>query len=401
MPTTTRTDLGGLTTYRAVPADPKAYFSEDEVEKSKRYQRPLSRARIVGLIANLVWLLAYIHFDVAGRLTDQLGIDAWPLEVLVISVSLVVIGILVSLPISAWTNFVHEERWGFNTTTPSTFIADNIKGLVLGSVITGALLLALWGLIRITDLWWLFGALVITAFSVVLAALYPVLILPIFNKLGPIEDEELSQHLTSLAHEGGVNVSEVQEMDASKRTRHDNAFFAGLGKTRKLVIFDNMADWDRELLDVVVAHEVGHWRHGHLIRSVLWGTLTSFMVFVGLKFLMQWEAALDWAGVSTVRDPDAIGLFLLGFSVLGTITGLIDSWLSRAHERQADLFALDLTRDPTSFQQVWREFTEKDLPDLDPSLLKRLRGSHPPIAQRLRFGDVWAEQNPQPQKADT
>jgi len=344
---------------------------------------------MISAAISLIVIVTFIWSQAGRRIIDALNMEAWPLQIVVTMSSLLLVLMLSGIPVGLYRTFVHENKWGFNTQTPAGWVSDLIKSTIIGLVIANVVFLALWFVIRSTDLWWLFGALLLTVFAVILVAIAPVVILPLFNKFEPAEDEQLRDHLRTLASAGGVSVSDVLVMDASKRTRHDNAFFTGLGKTKRLVIFDNMMGWERPLTDVVVAHEVGHWRHRHIVSSIFFGTLTTFLAFVALKFVMEWDAALAWAGASNVEEPVALPLFILAFSTASLVTGLIDSWFSRAHERQADLFALNLTRDPESFARVWRQFSEKDLPDLSPSWLKRIRGSHPPIAERLAMGESW------------
>ncbi|MGH2811874.1 MAG: M48 family metallopeptidase [Actinomycetota bacterium] len=378
-----------LSVYTRIPADPGRYFSEEEIRRSKAYQRPLTYLGMISAAISLIVVVTFIWSQAGRRIIDALNMEAWPLQIVVTMSSLLLVLMLSGIPVGLYRTFVHENKWGFNTQTPAGWVSDLIKSTIIGLVIANVVFLALWFVIRSTDLWWLFGALLLTVFAVILVAIAPVVILPLFNKFEPAEDEQLRDHLRTLASAGGVSVSDVRVMDASKRTRHDNAFFTGLGKTKRLVIFDNMMGWERPLTDVVVAHEVGHWRHRHIVSSIFFGTLTTFLAFVALKFVMEWDAALGWAGASNVEDPVGISLFILAFSTASLVTGLIDTWFSRAHERQADLFALNLTRDPESFARVWRQFSEKDLPDLAPSWLKRIRGTHPPIAERLAMGESW------------
>lgn len=377
--------------YRSTGSDPADFFSEEQVQKSRDYNRPLTRIGIISTIITLVWVVAFVTLGGPQWLFERFGVEAWWVQVMVIGTALVVLAQLFSIPTSLYETFVHEEKWGFNNETPKTWMSDWIKSALLGSILIVALLEALWWVIRTVELWWIVGALVLTAFAVVLAAIAPVVIMPIFNKFTPIEDEELASHLKSLAERGGVSVSGIEVMDASKRTKHNNAFFAGMGKTRKLVIYDNMLDFDPELIDVVVAHEVGHWRHSHLRGSIAFGTLTTFLEFFILSWLLDRQPVLDRASVETIADPAAVPLFLLVFGILATFVSLADSWLSRVHERQADLFALELTRDPDSFEEVWRDFTKRDLAELTPSWWKRIRGSHPPIADRMAFAQAWRE----------
>jgi STE24 endopeptidase len=378
--------------YRRLKADASHYFSAEEISKSRAYHRPHNRLNLISAVIGLAMIVAVIWLKIGPRLIDTVGFSApsaWPLQVLLVVSAFVVLGLILRLPVAIYRTFVHEKKWGFSTETPGVFVADQIKGLVIAMVLLNALFIVMWGIIRATDLWWLLGAVVLMLFSVILVAIAPVVIIPLFNKLTPVDDDDLRTHLRDLAKTGGIEVADVLVMDASKRTRHDNAFFTGLGKTKRVVIFDNMVGWDRELVDVVIAHEVGHWRHRHLISSILIGTVTSFLVFVGLKFLMEWPALLNWAGVTGVEDPGSIPLFILAFGLGSGVTGLLDTWISRAHERQADLFALNLTRSPAAFTKVWRKFQEKDIADLSPSWWKRLNGSHPPVFERIAFGEVW------------
>lgn len=379
-----------MNVYQRVKVDPAKYFTPEEVAKSKAYQRPLMFLRILSLIINLALLVALAGLRIGPRLVDGLGLDAWPLQLLAVASTFLVASVLVGLPVSAYTTFGHEKRWGFSTQTVGRWVSDHIKGLLVGLVVVNLLFLALWAVIRTTDLWWLFGTLVLAAFAVLLVFLGPVLIFPLFNKFTPAGDEELRDRLRNLAQSGGIRVSDVLVMDASKRTRHDNAFFTGLGKTKRVVLFDNMTGWDRPVIDVVVGHEVGHWRHRHVAQSIAISTVTSLVVFVALRYVMTWDAALDWAGVGSVQEPAALPLFLLGFSLGSLVTGLLDKWFSRAHERQADLYALDLTKDPVSYGRLFREFSSKDLPDLAPSWWSRINATHPPMAERMAFGEEWA-----------
>lgn len=226
--------------YRRVKADPADWFSADEVEKARVYQRPLTRLRIGNGLIGLGLLLVIISTRAAPRMADALGIDAWIPRLLVTLAALVVVDTVVDVPLAAWREFVHERKWGFSTQTPGGFAADIVKGLAMTLILFAVLTVPLWAVIRSTDLWWVAGWLVFLLFSVVLFFLGPIVILPLFNKLEPVADASLASKLRELARSAGLNISEVQVMDASKRTRKDNAFFTGLGKTRRVVLYDNL-----------------------------------------------------------------------------------------------------------------------------------------------------------------
>jgi len=197
-----------------------------------------------------------------------------------------------------------------------------------------------------------------------------------------------------------VSISDVLVMDASKRTKKDNAYFAGLGKTRRVVLFDNLLEKPREAVESVVAHELGHWRRRHILRSVALGAVTSMLVFLLVRAIVTWQPALEFSGVSSVRDPAALPLLLAAFVIGQMGSGLISSWFSRAYERQADIEALELTRNPDAFVEMMRGLQTKNLGDIAPSKLKYIRLSHPPAAERLALVREWEREqhaSPAPQ----
>ena len=378
-------------TYRRIDADPAKYFEPDEVKRAKDYQRPLTVARAVSLVLNLGLLLAIISTHAAVRVSDGLGIGNWALELLVLFAAFMVVFMVIDLPLSIWTDFVHEKKWGFSTQTRGRFVGDLFKNIVVTSGIFGPLLVALWWLIRTTDLWWLAGWAVFFGFSVLLAMIFPVVILPMFNKFTPLSDADLAGKLKVLAEGVGMKVKGVQVMDASKRTKKDNAFFAGLGKTRRVVVFDNLLAQPHAVIASVVAHELGHWRRRHVASGIALGAVTTFLMFLAIDVVGSWEPALDWAGVDDVGDPASLPLVLLVFAASSAVTGLVQSWVSRAHERQADLDALEITGDYDAFVEMEHGLSTRNLIDLAPSWLRYVRASHPPPAERLRIGELWRE----------
>lgn len=375
--------------YRRVKADPADWFSADEVERAKSYQRPLTRLRIADALIGLGLLLVIISTRAAPRLVDALGIDGWILRLLVTLAGLLVLYTAVDVPFAAWREFVHERKWEFSTQTPGGFAADIMKSLVMTVVLFAVLTIPLWALIRSTDLWWVAGWLVFLLFSVVLVFLGPVVILPIFNKLEPMADASLASKLRELARTAGLNISEVQVMDASKRTRKDNAFFTGLGKTRRVVLYDNLLAQPEKSVRAVVAHELGHWKRRHLRRSLALGTVLSLGLFLLLRIVSTWQPALDWAGVRSIADPASLPLVMLVLAGGQVALSYLQAWHSRALEREADIEALRLTNDGRGFQDMMRSLMTRNLAELAPSWVSYLRLDHPPPAERLQLAEVW------------
>jgi STE24 endopeptidase len=304
-----------------------------------------------------------------------------------------VVGTIITTPFSAWRSLSYDRRWGFSTQKAGGFLADMAKGFPLGLVIEAVLFVPLWAIVRATSAWWLFGWGLFALFTVIFNVLFPVLIAPIFNKYTPLEDEALRTQLLGVAAKVEADISEYLVEDASKRDTRQNAYVAGLGKTRRVVIYDTMLSWPHEQINNVVAHEIGHWKLRHIRRLLPAAVGFTFITFALLKVVLEWERALSWAGVSSVRDPAVFPLFLLVFTLAGPVTGLGVAWLSRAQERQADLFALDTLRQPETFIGMMRRLHTDTLADLTPSLWKRISHSHPPVAERLAMGRSWGERN--------
>jgi STE24 endopeptidase len=270
-----------------------------------------------------------------------------------------------------------------STQTVRGFVSDQVKNALLSPVLTLLLLLPMWALVRSTDLWWAWGWLVLAAFAVIAGTLGPVVLAPIFNKYTPMEDEELRERLLSVARTADLDVKEVLVADASRRTRAANAHVSGLGKTRRVVVFDTLLDWEPKHLEQIVGHELGHWHLKHLRRRVPVVVVAQGIALVFTALVLQWDWALDAAGVSSERDPAAAPVFLLAFGAGFMLSTLVTSWLSRADERAADLYALQLLGDPDAFAGAFRKLVEVNKAEIDPPFWKRLTYTHPPLAERV------------------
>jgi STE24 endopeptidase len=381
-----------MNSYRRIPAEPADWFSPDEVRKAKDYQRPLTRLRIAGAVTTLAVIVVLISTHAAPRIADALGATNWILRLIVVLAGLIAVFQVVDLPFEVWREFAHEKRWEFSTQTPGRFVGDQVKEVLMSVVLLAVMLLPMWALIRSTSLWWLAAWGVFFLFGVILNFLGPVLILPLFNKFEPLEDEAVVHDLQGLATSAGLRISGVQVMDASKRTRKDNAFFAGMGKTRRVVLFDNILEQPRTAIRAVVAHELGHWRRKHLRQGLVFGTVLSFGMFALLRVVSTWRPALDWAGVRSIADPASLPLVLVVLVGGQVVLGYLRAWQSRALEREADIEALELTQDRPAFQDMMRNLATKNLGELAPSRLTYLRMDHPPAAERLQLAETWSTQ---------
>jgi STE24 endopeptidase len=379
-------------TWRRTPTDPAEWFSAEELDRARRYQRPLTRVRLVRAALGLA-LVAVFSFGKLGRdLIDGLDVSNWVAQLAAIVVALSLARLVIDVPFDAWVDLDHDKRWELSTQTRRTFVVDQVKSFVLGVVVETLLLVPLVAIIRATDLWWLWGWLVIVAFSVLLGFLFPVVIAPIFNKFTPLDDADLAGRVDRVADLAGVRITGTFVADESKRSRRDNAYVAGLGATRRVVLFDTLLEHPPEVVEQVVAHEIGHWRLHHLRRQIPLAALLGLVVFAGLYAVSRWDALFEAIGADPRRgfgDPVALPLLALCAQAGFMATGLVSSWVSRAFERQADLEALELLQRPDELADMHRRLHVKNLADLDPNLLKRLTASHPPAAERMAFARAW------------
>ena len=391
--TTTSRGTQKFTAYKAYKADPKDWYSEEEIKKSDEYNKPLRTvSRIVKAVDFLI-VLGIIGFHVVPWLLDKLNIDNWVVGVLVAMTVLTLAGQITSIPVSRWRQLNYDKKWGFSNQTSKHWWTDLLKALPLGIVIGAALMLPLWWLVRTTTLWWVWGGLVLVVFAIIFTTLFPVVIAPIFNKYTPLEDGPLREAVFETARKVGADISDVLVEDSSKRDSRGNAYVAGMGKTRRVVIFDTMLGEKHDQLMSVVAHELGHWKLRHIASSIPMVAVVGFLGFAVLKVVLESEAVQDFAGVDWIGDPGFFPVFYLAFPLISTVTGLLGSWLSRVHEREADLFSMEALGNGKSLADAFGMMSRKYLMDVTPTWWDRMKHSHPPFAERMAMCTDWHNAN--------
>jgi len=291
-----------------------------------------------------------------------------------------------SLPFEWWAQFRLEQRFGFNQSTLGLWVTDRLKGLALFAVIGFPLLWALLALVRWTGpAWWLWGFALLFGFQLVMLVLYPKLILPLFNKLIPLPDDGLRARLLDLAVRTGFRARTIQVMDGSRRSAHSNAFFTGFGRFRRIVLYDTLvAQLAPAELEAVLAHEIGHYKRGHVPRML---ALSAVLQFGGLA-LLAWLADRAWFNPAFGFAAGDLAPTLLLF---GLVSGLVTFWfspllnlLSRRHEYQADAFARDAVG-AAPMVGALRKLAQTNLSNLTPHpLYSGFYYSHPTVVERER-----------------
>lgn len=300
--------------------------------------------------------------------------------------SVMIISSLLDQPFTIWRTFVIEARYGFNRTRPATYIGDLCKQLLLLLIVgTPLLMLILWLMTRMGILWWLYVWLVWTGFSLLIAWAYPRFIAPLFNRFTPLPNGPLHDRVDALLKRTGFRSKGIYVMDGSKRSGHGNAYFTGLGRNKRIVFFDTLIDTlTPDEIEAVLAHELGHFRHHHVQKS-MW--LMSGLSLAGLA-LLAWLMNQNWfytsLGVSTHATYMALILFLLTLPSFTFPFTPLFAWRSRKQEFEADAFAYQQAGGATplvhALVKLYRENANTLTPD---PLHSAYYDTHPPAAIRV------------------
>jgi len=358
-------------------------FSHEERQRAAAYHRPLYLALLVDLALG-AGVLAVLAWGGPGRRLFSVVDSLPPVAAAAAYAGLVVsVSTLVRLPLAFWRGWLRERRWGFSTETLHGWLGDRAKGLALSVVLVAGAWAAAVALARALPGWWALPAAAALALGVlVLSFVAPVVLEPLFNRFTPLDDEGLAAELRALAARAGVPVRDVLVADASRRTTKVNAYVSGLGRTRRVVLFDTLleAAGVREVR-LVVAHELGHRRDRHVVKLTLLG-----MAGACAAVMLVW--AVLGTRVALPQELPAALLLLLVLELAGMAPGAA---LSRRWERAADRRSLDLTEDAEAFERTHVELARRNLADLEPPRLAYLLlFSHPTPPERLALGRAWA-----------
>ena len=294
---------------------------------------------------------------------------------------------LLSLPFESYHTFVLEKRFGFNTTTLTTFVLDRLKGLALTALIGGALVAGiLLFLGKAGPYAWLLCWGFAVAASLCLTYVAPTWILPLFNTFSPLEEGELRTALETYAHKVGFELSGIFVMDGSKRSTKGNAFFTGLGKRRRIALFDTLIrEMTTEEIVAVLAHEVGHAKLGHIKKRLFTGILKTGAIFYLMSLFLNSEDLFAAFAMEYMSVYAGLVFFALLYTPLSMVLSVISNKISRRHEFEADAFAADTTGRADTMISALKKLSASNLSNLTPhSLTVWLEYGHPPVLERVR-----------------
>ncbi|HNS11514.1 MAG TPA: M48 family metallopeptidase [Bacteroidia bacterium] len=370
-----------------LPVEASGIYDKDKYRKSQEYYRVNHRFSQLTSAFSFVLILLMLFFGGFGYLDNYLR-EYTQEPILLTLLYFGFLGFasdLLSMPFSIYKIFVIEEKFGFNKTTIKLFFMDKIKGYIL-SVLLGGLLIA--GLVKIYmstgEYFWVLAWLLMTLVMIFVSMFYTSIFLPIFNKLSPLEDGELRTAIKEYCAKAGFQLNNIFVMDGSKRSSKANAFFSGLGKKKKIVLYDTLiSKHSTEELVAILAHETGHYKLKHTRTGLITGILqTGVMLFILSLFLGNDMLAKALGAQSSAFHLDLIAFGIL-YSPVSTLLGIVTNMLSRKHEYEADLYARTSYKAEPLIEAL-KKLSSDNLSNLVPHpAYVFVHYSHPPLLKRL------------------
>ncbi len=368
--------------------EPQTTLDPERQKKAKVYARLSRRLMVVDLAITTVYTLAWLVTGASVALKTTLLEATSSQWLVVLGYGLVFGGVLVilSLPLSYYEGFILPHRFETSTQVLSSWISDQVKAGLIGGVLGGLVLEIIYAVLRTyPDSWWLWVAIILLVFNVLLSNLAPVLLMPLFYKFIPLGEEytDLSQRLLKLADNARTHVRGVYKFDMSRRTKSANAALAGLGNTRRIILGDTLLNqFSADEIETVMAHELGHQVNHDIPTGIVVESLLTLGGLFLASIVLRWGA--NAFGFSGPADIAALPVFLLAMGLYGLITMPLTNGFSRWRERRADEYALQAARNPGAFETAMTRLANQNLADADPEpWVEFLLYSHPALSKRI------------------
>ncbi|MCG8410895.1 MAG: M48 family metallopeptidase [Bacteroidales bacterium] len=372
-----------------LPAALKGIYDDEKYKKSQDYDKVNHKFSILTSSFSLILILGFLYYS-GFAFVDQIARTFTSNPILI---ALIFFGIILfasdilNMPFSIYGTFVIEQKFGFNKTTPKLFVFDKIKSWILSAIIGGGILaLITWFYLKAGSYFWVYAWIAVSIFMLFMTMFYTSLIVPLFNKLKPLEEGELKEEITKFCEKVDYNLENVYVIDGSKRSTKANAYFSGLGKKKKIVLFDTLIEkLNKEEITAVLAHEIGHYKKKHTLVSVITSiiqmgiTLFILSLFVGNPILSK--------ALGSDIPSFHLGLITFGFlyGPISTVIGIFMNIISRKNEYTADQYA-SVNYKGIHLADALKKLSVSNLSNLTPHpWYVFFHYSHPTLLQRLNF----------------
>ncbi len=370
-----------------LPAGFEDVYAPEAYKKSQRYTRDCTRFSHLASSFDLAVMLVFWFaggFDLVDRWLRGLGFGPLVTGLLFIGV-LVLAKTVLDLPFDVYSTFVIEERYGFNRTTPRTFVLDRVKELLLGVAIGVPILAAVLWFFERTDGAWVYCWILTSILTLVLLFVFPVWIMPLFNRFEPLAEGELRGALSGFAEKAGFALSGIFVIDGSRRSARSNAFFTGFGRHKRIALFDTLIEKHTVAeLVAILAHEVGHYARGHILSRLFLSIAHSGLIFFLLAVFLSHRGLFDAFYMEQPSVYAGLIFFGLLYAPIELLLAMFLNFLSRRQEFDADRFAAETTGEPGAMVSALKKLSADNLANLTPHpFYVFLNDSHPPLSERV------------------
>lgn len=372
-----------------LPKELQGIYEDQEMKKSLDYSHAKTCFSIFSSFYSLIFLLIFLFSNTF--LDIDLWLKAYGFRQLfhgtIYLLLIVAIFSLLGIPLSYYSTFIIEEKFGFNKSTRLQWVKDQLTSLILSFIITGPVIYFLLYIMQsFSGYWWLLAACFIAMVQIFLAFIFPVWIAPLFNKFTPLEESELKEEILKMVSSQGFLASGVYKVDGSRRSRHANAYFAGLGKSKRIVLYDTLINLlgVREML-AVLAHEIGHEKLGHIKKTLLFSTSLLFAGFYLMYFFSGNIEFYNAFGFKNTANYSALLIFSLLSGPLMFFVSPFFNMLSRRFEFQADKYACNAAGGSEPLTKALIALSKNSLSNINPHpLYSFIHYSHPALAERIK-----------------
>lgn len=369
-------------------SDSKEIVPEEKTKLAKKYSKTHQLLSLTGTIIFFTILLILIFTGLSKKI-EAVAFTYTSNKYFALLIFLGIISFfegIINFPFNFYSGYILEHRYKLSNQTLSKYFTEKMKGFLLGIILGVPLLFAFYFiLLSFGEYWWLVLGVFMFVFSVIIGRLAPTLIMPLFYKFKPVENESLREKILELCKKTDVKIQGIFTFDMSKNTKKANAAFTGIGKSRRIILGDTLIDnFSENEIETVFAHEVGHYKKRHILKMMITSTILTFAgLFITAKL---YEASISYFGFTSISEIAALPLLFLYLSLYGLLTTPISNIQSRKFEWEADTFALDTTKDKQSFITAMEKLADQNLADKSPNkIIEFLFHSHPSLEKRIQF----------------